>query len=359
MASSPTITIQQLLEEVIRQQASDLHLTVGALPTLRIDGSLVPIEQLHPLSADEVEALCFSLTSDEQKEILISNKEIDFSFALGEVARFRVNLYHQKGYLGAALRLIPANIRSLEELGLPNAVQQFTNLPHGFILVTGPTGHGKSTTLAAMINQINENRASHIITIEDPIEYVYPHRQSLVTQRELHLDTHSWDIALRSVLREDPDVVLVGEMRDFETISAALTIAETGHLVFATLHTNSAAETVDRIIDVFPEHQQTQIRSQLATSLQGIISQRLLPALGGGRVVAAEILTMNAGVRSVIREGKTHQIDNMMSTGSDVGMVSLERSLVSLIQAGKISMEEAKKVTLRPGDLERIQRSRE
>ena len=358
MATTPTLTIQQLLEEVIRRQASDLHLTVGALPTLRVDGSLVPIEHTNPLTPDDVEALCFSLTSDEQKDILLSNKEIDFSFALGEVARFRVNLYHQKGYLGAALRLIPANIRTLEELGLPNAIQQFTNLPHGFVLVTGPTGHGKSTTLAAMINQINETRASHIITIEDPIEYVYPHRQSLITQRELHLDTHSWDIALRSVLREDPDVVLVGEMRDFETISAALTIAETGHLVFATLHTNSASQTIDRIIDVFPEHQQTQIRSQLASSLQGVISQRLLPALGGGRVAATEILTMNAGIRSVIREGKTHQIDNLMSTGTEVGMMSLERSLTSLIQAGKISMEEAKKVTLRPTELERIQRSR-
>ncbi len=358
MATTPTLSIQQLLEEVIRRQASDLHLTVGAMPTLRVDGSLTPIEHANPLTPDEVEALCFSLASDEQKDILLSNKEIDFSFALGEVARFRVNLYHQKGYLGAALRLIPANIRTLEELGLPVAIQQFSALPHGFVLVTGPTGHGKSTTLAAMINQINETRPAHIITIEDPIEYVYPHRQSLITQRELHLDTHSWDIALRSVLREDPDVVLVGEMRDFETISAALTIAETGHLVFATLHTNSASQTIDRIIDVFPEHQQTQIRSQLASSLQGVISQRLLPSLEGGRVAATEILTMNAGIRSVIREGKTHQIDNLMSTGTEVGMMSLERSLAALIQAGKISMEEAKKVTLRPAELERIQRSR-
>ncbi len=358
MTMTSGITIQKLLEEVIRQQASDLHLTVGALPMLRVDGSLVAVDGTTPLSAEDVEALCFSLTSDEQKEILVSNKEVDFSFALGEVARFRVNLYHQKGYLGAALRLIPANIRTMEELGLPNSVQQFTNLPQGFVLVTGPTGHGKSTTLAAMINKINENKPYHIITIEDPIEYVYPHRQSIITQRELHLDTHSWDIALRSVLREDPDVVLVGEMRDFETISAALTIAETGHLVFATLHTNSAAQTIDRVIDVFPEHQQTQVRSQLASALQGVISQRLIPAMGGGRVVATEILTMNAGIRSVIREGKTHQIDNLMATGTEVGMMSLERSLVSLVQAGKISMEEAKKNTLRAGELERILRSR-
>jgi twitching motility protein PilT len=358
MPTAPNLTIQHLLEEVIKRRASDLHLTVGAMPTLRVDGSLVPIEHAAPLAPKDIEDLCFSLTSDEQKDILISNKEVDFSFALGEVARFRVNLYHQKGYLGGALRFIPANIRTMDELGLPKAVQQFTRLPQGFILVTGPTGNGKSTTLAAMINEINETRAAHIITIEDPIEYVYPHRQCLITQRELHLDTHSWDIALRSVLREDPDVVLVGEMRDFETISAALTIAETGHLVFATLHTNSAAQTIDRIIDVFPEHQQAQVRSQLASSLEGVVSQRLVPAIGGGRVVATEILAMNPGIRSVIREGKTHQIDNMMSTGSEVGMMSLERSLATLIQANKISLDEAKQRTLRPAELERLLRAR-
>jgi twitching motility protein PilT len=351
------LTIQHLLEEVITRKASDLHLTVGAMPMLRVDGSLVPVEGTPPLSSKDVEDLCFALTNDEQKDILLSNKEVDFSFALGEVARFRVNLYHQKGYLGAALRFIPTTIRTIEQLGLPNAVHQFSKLPQGFVLVTGPTGHGKSTTLAAMINQINQDRAAHIITIEDPIEYVYPHQHSLITQRELHLDTHSWDIALRSVLREDPDVVLVGEMRDFETISAALTVAETGHLVFATLHTNSAAQTVDRVIDVFPEHQQAQVRTQLAGALEGIVSQRLIPALGGGRVVATEILTMNAGIRSVIREGKTHQIDNLMLTGGDVGMISLERSLANLIQAGKISLEEAKQHTLRPSELDRILRN--
>jgi twitching motility protein PilT len=354
--STASLTIQQLLEEVIKRKASDLHLTVGATPMLRVDGSLTPVEHINPLSPKDVEDLAFSLTNEEQKDILLSNKEVDFSFALGEVARFRVNLYHQKGYLGVALRFIPTNIRTLAELGLPQAIDRFTTLPQGFVLVTGPTGHGKSTTLAAMINQINENRAAHIITIEDPIEYVYPHRQSLITQRELHLDTHSWDIALRSVLREDPDVVLVGEMRDFETISAALTVAETGHLVFATLHTNSAAQTVDRVIDVFPEHQQAQVRTQLSSSLEGIISQRLIPALGGGRVVATEILSMNPGIRSVIREGKTHQIDNLMLTGGDVGMMSLERSLANLVSAGKISLQEAKQNTLRPTELDRIMR---
>jgi twitching motility protein PilT len=358
MPTAPSFSIQQLLAEVIKHQASDLHLTVGAMPTLRIDGSLAPIEHAAVLSQKDVEDLCFSLTSDEQKEILIANKEVDFSFALGDIARFRVNIYHQKGYLGAALRFIPATIRTMDELGLPPILKQFTKLPQGFVLVTGPTGNGKSTTLAAIINQINEERAAHIITIEDPIEYVYPHRRSLITQRELHLDTHSWDIALRSVLREDPDVVLIGEMRDFETISAALTIAETGHLVFATLHTNSASQTIDRIIDVFPEHQQAQVRTQLASSLEAVVSQRLIPAINGGRVVATEILTINSGVRATIRDGKTHQIDNLMTAGSDVGMVSLERSLVALIQAGKVSLEEAKQRTLRPTELERILRSK-
>src|SRR3989339_1814274 len=243
-------TIQQLLLEVIKRKASDLHLTVGALPTLRVDGSLTPLEGEKPLMAEDVQGLVFSILTEEQKEILLANKELDFSFALGEVARFRVNVYHQKGYLAASLRLIPAKIKTLEELNLPSIIKNFVRLPQGFVLITGPTGHGKSTTLAAVINEINETRSEHIVTIEDPIEYIYPHRQSLISQRELHLDTHSWEIALRSVLREDPNVVLIGEMRDYETISAALTVAETGHLVLATLHTNSAAQTIDRIVDV-------------------------------------------------------------------------------------------------------------
>lgn len=352
------MNIQQLLEEVVKREASDLHLTVGSMPIVRVDGELTPIEETIPLSGEEVEKLCFSLVTEEQKGILLANKEIDFSFSLGELARFRVNIYHQKGYLAAALRHIPMKIRDLEELNLPAVIRNFTRLPQGFILVTGPTGHGKSTTLAALINEINENRADHIITIEDPIEYIYPHRRSLVEQRELHLDTHSWEIALRSILREDPNVVLIGEMRDYETIAAALTIAETGHLVFSTLHTNSAAQTVDRIIDVFPENQQRQVRAQLSMTLEGIVSQRLIPAIHGGRFPAAEVLLSTPAIREMIREGKTHQIDNYIVTSQELGMMSLEYSLANLVKAGKISLEQAQAYTLRPEELSRILKSK-
>lgn len=349
--------IQKLLEKVIKSEASDLHLVVGALPTLRIDGRLKPIEGTEVLTPKKIETLIFGLTTDEQKEILINNKEVDFSFALGEIARFRVNAYHQKGYMAAALRFIPAKVRTMEELGLPKICQNFVNFPQGLILVTGPTGHGKSTTLASMIEAINQEREAHIITIEDPIEYVFSHKKCLISQRELHLDTHSWTIALRSVLREDPDVVLIGEMRDFETIQAALTIAETGHLVFATLHTNNAAQSVDRIIDVFPEFQQQQVASQLASVLEGIISQRLIPSIGGGRVLATELLFANSAVRSLVRERKGHMIDNVITTSYDLGMQSLERSLLNHIQAGKISLEDAKSYTLKPDDLVRMMKT--
>ncbi len=348
------MNIQKLLEEVIKRDASDLHLAVGALPTLRIDGTLVPLEGYSPLSEEVINELVDAILNEDQKEVLQANKELDFSFALGEVARFRVNVYHQKGYLSAALRYIPMQIRTIEELKLPSLISNFARLPQGFVLVTGPTGHGKSTTLAALINEINETRADHIVTIEDPIEYVFPHRRSLVSQRELHLDTHSWDIALRSVLREDPDVVLVGEMRDYETINAALTIAETGHLVFSTLHTNSAAATINRIIDVFPEHQQAQVRAQLAMTLEGVISQRLIPAIEGGRYPATEILLANPAVRSLIREGKTHLIDNQILTSQEMGMMSLEHSLVNLVNSGKITREQALSHTLRPEELSRL-----
>ncbi|MCL5411277.1 MAG: type IV pilus twitching motility protein PilT [Patescibacteria group bacterium] len=345
--------IQELLETAIQRNASDLHIMVGAFSTLRIDGRLEPVTNTSPITADLAEKLVFSLCSPEQKEILLTNKEIDFSFALGEVARFRVNCFYQKGYLSASLRLIPMKIRSLEELHLPHILTNFTKLPQGLILVTGPTGHGKSTSLAAMINQINSERPCHIVTIEDPIEYIYPSRKALIAQRELHLDTHSWEIALRSVLREDPDVVLLGEMRDYETISAVLTIAETGHLVFATLHTNSAAQTIDRMIDVFPEHQQTQVRMQLSNVLEGVVSQRLLPAIEGGRFPATELLLMTPAVRSVVREGKTHLIDNMILTSGEIGMCTLEMSLADLVKSGQISLESALSYSLRPDDLMR------
>lgn len=298
------MTIQQLLETVIKKDASDLHLVVGQPPMYRVDGDLTAIPGEEILSLEAAQTLIFDLLTSEQKELILVNKELDFSFGLGDVARFRVNAYYQKGYLSASLRLIPSNIKTIEDLQLPKSLHNFAKMRQGFVLVTGPTGHGKSTTLASIINEINLENPMHILTIEDPIEYVYPRGRALVSQRELHLDTHSWDIALRSALREDPNVVLVGEMRDYETIAAALTIAETGHLVFATLHTNSASQTIDRIVDVFPENQQEQVRIQLSNTLAGIVSQRLMPALGGGRVPAVEILIGTPAIRNLIREGR-------------------------------------------------------
>ena len=346
--------IQKLLETTIKRDASDLHLVVGALPTLRVDGRLKAIEGMDILTPKKIEALVFSLVTDEQKDILLNNKEVDFSFALGEIARFRVNAYYQKGYIAAALRLIPSRIRSMEELGLPKICQNFTRLPQGLVLVTGPTGHGKSTTLAATINEINKNRSCHIVTIEDPVEFVFPPIKSIISQREMRSDTHSWQVALRSVLREDPDVVLIGEMRDFETISSAMTIAETGHLVFATLHTNSAAQTVDRIVDVFPEDQQNQIRLQLSSILEAVFSQRLISGLAGGRVVAHEIMLGTTAIKTAIREGKTHQIDSIIQTSQEVGMATLEHSLASLVKTGKISIETAEMWSVRPEELNRL-----
>lgn len=351
------VEIRDLLQKVIETQGSDLHLTVGASPIVRVDGAIKPLPGYDPLTPTDVEHLVYSILSSEQKEMLLMEKELDFSFAYGEVSRFRVNAFHQRGYLAAALRLIPFKIPTLNELNLPNSLYDFCVLPQGFVLITGPTGHGKSTTIAALLNHINESRSLHIVTIEDPIEYIYPHRKSLVDQRELHLDTHSWEIALRSVLREDPDVVLIGEMRDYETISAAVTIAETGHLVFASLHTNSAAQTIDRIIDVFPESQQRQIQVQLSTILEGVVSQRLVPAVGGGRVPVVEVMKASPAVRTVVREGKTHQLDNIISTSVELGMVSLDRALAQAAKAGLIEAEVARSQTLHPEEFQRILRS--
>ncbi len=348
--------IELLLEQVIKKDASDLHLQVGVSPMLRIDGSLHPVEDAEPLSADGVEKLIYSILDEDQKEILIKDKEVDFSFAFGEYGRFRVNAFHEKGNLAAALRLIPSKIRTLEELGMPKVVTAFTEYPRGLVLVTGPTGSGKSTTLAAMVDKINTEREVHIVTIEDPIEYAHASKKSMVVQRELHYDTYSFGAALRSSLREDPDVVLIGEMRDLETIAAAVTIAETGHLVLATLHTNSAAQSIDRMIDVFPPHQQQQIRVQLAGILQGICSQRLIPAIGGGRIAATEILVANGAVRNIIREGKTHQLDAVIQTGAEEGMQSMDKTLVGLIQSGKITFEEAKNFAIDAKELDRLMR---
>lgn len=333
--------ISQYLDLVVKRNASDLHLTAGVQPTLRIDGRLVPIEGESVLTPAACEELISSFISKEQKERLEAKKEIDFSFGYGERVRFRTNVFYEKGSIAAALRAIPSKIRSIQELGLPPILEKFALASQGFVIVTGPTGHGKSTTLAAIIDHINKTRSEHIITIEDPIEYLFTNQKSIIQQREVYNDTHSFARALRSALREDPNVVLVGEMRDLESIEAALTISETGHLVFTTLHTNTAAQTADRIIDVFPPHQQQQVRSQLANVLLGVVSQRLIPKIGGGRVAAVEIMLANAAVRNVIREGKTHQLPNIIQTSVSEGMINLDKVLADLVSKGEISIDDA------------------
>jgi twitching motility protein PilT len=356
MVEKVGLKIETMLEEVIKVDASDLHLQVGLPPMLRIDGSLRAIVDASALESADLEKLIFSILDEDQKEILLKDKEVDFSFAFGNYGRFRVNAFHERGNLAAALRLIPSKIRTLEELDMPKILLDFTKFPRGLVLVTGPTGSGKSTTLAAMLDKINTDQSKHILTIEDPIEYAHHSKKSIVVQREIHYDTYSFSAALRSSLRQDPDVVLIGEMRDLETIAAAVTIAETGHLVLATLHTNSAAQSIDRMIDVFPPHQQQQIRVQLAGMLQGICSQRLVPAIGGGRVVASEILVATGAVRNIIREGKTHQLDAVIQTGAEYGMQSMDRTLVNLVQQGKISYDEAKNFAIDLNELERLMR---
>lgn len=354
--SNQELRIELLLEEVIRKRASDLHLQIGLPPMLRVDGSLVPVPGYDPLSEEGVEQLIFAILDDDQKQILLKDKEFDFSFAFGDLGRFRVNAFHERGNLAGALRLIPNEIKTIQELGMPQVVNGFANYPRGLVLVTGPTGSGKSTTLAAIIDQINSEKAHHIITIEDPIEFTHKSKKSVVVQREVHYDTYSFSAALRSSLRQDPDVVLIGEMRDLETISAAITIAETGHLVFATLHTNSASQSIDRMIDVFPPHQQPQIRAQLSNILMAICSQRLVPAIGGGRIVAAEVLIATPAVRNIIREGKSHQLDAVIQTGADQGMQSMDKVLVGAVQAGTITYDEARNYAVDLGEFERMVR---
>lgn len=346
--------IKHLLKTMIDRQASDLHLLTGSPAFLRVDGVLQPVAGETALTAETVKSLVFPLLTPSQKDVFLVNKELDFSVELGSMGRFRVNTYFQKGSMAAALRLISGKIRSIQELKLPKICYQLAELKQGLILVTGPTGHGKSTTLAAIIEQINQTRSEHIVTIEDPIEYVYTPQKSIVSQREMHGDTHSWSVALRSVLREDPNVVLVGEMRDYETIAAALTVAETGHLVLATLHTNNAAQTIDRIVDVFPEHQQGQIRAQLSNSLTAVLSQRLIPAIGGGRVAAMEILLGTTAVKTSIREGKSHMINNIIQTSSELGMQSLEQDLARMVKSKTIEMSVAADYALSPLDFNRL-----
>ncbi len=342
------MTIQQLLELTIVRNASDLHLVVDFPPIIRVNGELLDVPGEEIITPSALDGFISQLLNKIQKETFQNSFELDFSFEFEGKGRFRGNLYFQKGYAAMALRHIPIKIRAIEELGMPKVIGKLSELKQGFVLVTGPTGHGKSTTIAALIDKINQTRSAHIVTIEDPIEYVYPKGKSLISQREILSDTKSWNNALRSVLREDPDVVLVGEMRDLETIGSAMTIAETGHLVFATLHTNSASQSVDRIIDVFPQNQQPQIRLQLAATLEAIISQRLIPTLSPGRTPAVEILFTNAASRNIIRENKTYLIDNLIQTSAELGMISLESSLAHLVKDGKISGEVAMKYALRP-----------
>jgi len=349
-------TIEKLLQITIDRNASDLHLIAGSPPCIRVDGELIFLVDEGELTAEDCEKLIGSLLHSEQSELLINNKELDFSFEISEKGRFRVNAYFQKDTWAASFRHIPLEIKSIAELSLPKICYEFAKLKQGFILVTGPTGHGKSTTLAAIINEILLTRSCNVITIEDPIEFVFKSQKSLVSQRELHEDTHSWASALRSVLREDPDVVLIGEMRDYDTISAALTIAETGHLVFSTLHTNSASQTIDRIIDSFPEDAKNQVRIQLSASLEAVFSQRLVPLLAGGRGLAYEVMVATPAVRTAIREGKTHLLDNIIQTSGGLGMSTLENSLVNMVNEGKITIETARIFALRPEEVSRLLR---
>lgn len=339
--------MQRYLDYAISKNASDIHITEGVPVTLRVDGKLFSIPEVQPVTSAKAKELIAGITSEEALNLLDQKKEIDFSFGY-QTMRFRVNVYYQKGSVAASLRLIPSKIRTFRELGLPPILEKFTEQSQGFVVITGPTGSGKSTTLAALIDKINEERRSHIITIEDPIEYVFEHKKGIVSQREIGQDTNTFARGLRSALREDPDVVLVGEMRDLETIDAALTMAETGHLVFTTLHTNSAAQTADRIVGVFPPHQQQQVRSQLANVLLGVVSQRLIPRVNGGRVMAAEIMISNSAIRSLIREGKIHQIPNIIQTSASEGMISLDKVLSELVSRGEISMEDALSWSLDP-----------
>jgi twitching motility protein PilT len=349
------IDFADLLMEVVARRASDLHLSAGAQPTVRVRGRLTRLEGYPVLDSTDTREIVYSILSGDQRQRLETNWQLDFAYSIPGHARFRVNAYYQRGAIGAAFRLIPFELTSIDQLGLPSAVHDLTRKPRGFVLVTGPTGSGKSTSLAAMLDEINLTREEHIMTIEDPIEFLHAHKKCLVNQRELGSDAQSFGDALKAALRQDPDVILVGEMRDLETISTALTAAETGHLVFATLHTQDTAQTVDRIIDVFPPEQQGQVRVQLSVALQGIITQQLLPtADGSGRVAACEVLIPNPAVRNLIREGKTHQIYSVLQTGSAQGMQTMDAALVSLVRTGKISQKLAETRSQAPEELRRL-----
>jgi twitching motility protein PilT len=334
-------TLPELLKQVVERQGSDLHITTNTPPQIRVHGHLQRVEGA-PLTAAETKQMTYSVLTDAQKKRFEETLELDFSFGIKGLARFRCNMFNQRGAVAAVYRLIPEQIKTFGELGLPPVLANLAERPRGLVLVTGPTGSGKSTTLAAMIDKINKERSEHILTIEDPIEFVHQHQGCLVNQREVHADTNSFASALRAALREDPDIVLIGEMRDLETVEAALRIAETGHLTFGTLHTNSASQTINRIVDIFPSHQQSQIRTQLSLVLEGIVCQSLLPKIGGGRVVALEIMIPTPAIRNLIREDKIHQIYSAMQTGQEkVGMQTMNQSLATLYHKKIVSLETA------------------
>ncbi len=343
--------LRELLIATAKQNASDLHIAVGRRPTIRVDGVLVQIQK-EPVTTPEIaEGIIFPLITTEQRERLLRDRQVDFAYGFEDKARFRVNVYFQRGYLAASLRLISNRIRSIDELNLPPILHEFGKLSQGFVLAVGPAGHGKSSTLAAVLDEINHTRSDHIITIEDPIEYLFTQDRCIISQREVGSDTLSFHSALRNVLRQDPDVIMIGEMRDAVSIGTAMTAAETGHLVFSTLHTNSASQTIDRIIDSFPSDQQGQVTSQLAATLVAIVSERLLPRLSGGRVPAMEIMIVNPAIRNLIRERKIYQIDLVIETSLQEGMITLNRSLVHLVKNKEVSLENAELYSLNPAEL--------
>lgn len=341
----------ELLEIALEQNASDLHLSAGRAPTLRIDGNLVALAKQSILTPEDTKGFVMALLQEQQALRLKEQRSIDLSYAYHDRARLRVSIYYQLGALSIAIRFIPSRIKSIEELNLPDVLHIFASYQQGLVLVVGPAGHGKSTTLAGIIDEINKKRAEHIITIEDPIEYLFKQERSIIDQREIGSDALNFSSALRAAFRQDPDIIMLGEMRDVETMATAITAAETGHLIFATLHTNNAAQTIDRIIDTFPPEQQNQVRSQLALTLVGVFSQRLIPRIDGGRIPAVEVMFSNSAIRNLIRERKTHEIGLVIETSADEGMISLNRSLAGLVREGEISMEAAEGYSLNPSEL--------
>jgi len=350
-----SLDFADLLLEVIERNASDLHLTAGAHPTVRVRGHLQPLVEYPVMTTEQTREIVYSILSNDQRQRLETDWQIDFAYSIPDRARFRVNAYYQRSAIGAAFRLIPTTIKSVDELGLPTVLHDLARRPRGFVLVTGPTGSGKSTSLAAVVDEINATREEHIMTIEDPIEFLHGHKKCIVNQREIGSDAQSFALGLKAALRQDPDVILVGEMRDLETIHTALTAAETGHLVFATLHTQDTPQTIDRIIDVFPAGQQQQVRVQLSVALQGIVTQQLLPtADGAGRIAACEVLLATPAIRNLIREGKTHQIYSSLQTGGNLGMQTMDAALATLVRSGKITQKLAEARSSTPEELRRL-----